>query len=181
MKKVLVLAISLLLASCAVQKHTTLAKAQLEGQTTEASQTSAAQATTATNATLVDESVSSSTDLAEDEQVTTEVIEYDTTQPTDSTTGTPPIKSRMTQTRNRTAHSNKATQAQRQEATEGRLQQETVTQQAKIADTQVTTDVQVVDTTKRGLSWWQKTLCIVGLSALLYLSVRLFIKIRTRF
>lgn len=180
MKKVLVLAISLLLASCAVQKHTTR-ETQLEGQTTEVSQTSVVQTTEAASTTQIAETISSSTDLAEDEQVTTEVIEYDTTQPTDSTTGTPPIKSRTTQTRNRTAYSNGTTQAQRQEAIESQSRQEVAVQQTQVADTQVTADVQVSDTTKRGLSWWQKTLCIVGIAALSYLAIRLFIKIRTRF
>lgn len=181
MRRVLVLTISLLLASCAVQKRSTRTDAQLEGRTTEAAQVSTEQTTTVNNTTQGAEFLSTSSDLAEDEQVTTEIIEYDTTQPTDSATGTPPVKSRTKQTRSRTAHASSTTQAQQETAGEMQSRQETATEQTRTTDTQVTADVQVVDEQKRGLSWWQKTLCIVGMAALLYLSVRLFIKIRTRF
>lgn len=122
-------------------------------------------------------------DAREVAQVITE--EFDTTQPVDSNTGTPPLRIRRTEKRNRQAQAvsteteaiHTAQQTDRQ--WERHLaEQDSLTAQSNInRETETETDTQQ----KTGLNWWQTTLCTIGGTCLLALILWLAIKILKRY
>lgn len=94
-----------------------------------------------------------------DEQVVTTVVEYDTSQPTNPETGTPPIARTITQVR-RTA--DKLSQDENAQKSEDTTREITAEKQ------QTESAVQITETTeKRGLSPIVKVLCCIGIVAVL--------------
>lgn len=126
------------------------------------------------------------TEQTSDEEVITTVKEYDTSQPTDATTGTPPLKKETTQTRRKadtgkqkqtaeqtTDHTREtASQAHKEQATSTDLQAQK--QQRSDADTLTTTDE------KRGLNTFQQILCAIGLLVIVGVLVWLGWKLKRR-
>lgn len=103
--------------------------------------------------------------------------EFDTSQPTDTLTGTPPLKSRRTETRRRISHE------QEQIAATSDLQGSTV-QTLEAQSAEQTKEGERIDrsteteTEQRfGMTWAQRTLCNIGIAVLaggvLWLVVRL--------
>lgn len=109
------------------------------------------------------------TEQTSNEEVTITVKEYDTSQPTDATTGTPPLKKETTQTRSKADTGKqkqtvaKTTDHTRDTASQGHKEQATSTdlqaekQQRSNADTLTITDE------KRGLNTFQQIICAIGL------------------
>lgn len=103
--------------------------------------------------------------------------EFDTSQPTDTLTGTPPLKSRRTETRRRISHE------QEQIAATSDLQGSTVqtleAQSAEQTEASERTDCSTETETEQrfGMTWAQKTLCNIGIAVIvggvLWLVVRL--------
>ena len=97
-------------------------------------------------------------------EVVTEV--FDTTQPVDSVTGTPPLKERTTETRNVGTTRNETDAATSQTDTKSRqtedIQTEAGSETTLQADSQMQSEAHTETTQKRGLNWWQKTLCGIG-------------------
>lgn len=104
--------------------------------------------------------------------------EYDTTQPVDSATGTPPLKSRIIEKRNqRTQTQTAAAQETRTEQTDHRQSTLHHTEQDTATATETAqchTDTQTDTQQHTGLNWWQTTLCTIGavviVALLLYLA-----------
>lgn len=115
--------------------------------------------------------------LDADEEIVATTEEFDTSQPTDTLTGTPPLKSRRTETRRRISHE------QEQTAAMSDLQSSTVqtieAQSAEQAEESERTDRRTETETEErfGMTWGQKTLCNIGIAvlagAVLWLVVRL--------
>lgn len=108
------------------------------------------------------------TEQTSDEEVTTTVREYDTSQPTDSATGTPPLKKETTQTRRKTGSGKQKQTAEQtadqQQQTAGEVHQaqtgkSTSQEQNKRQDD---TDTQVDTDESRGLSTLQQFFCGLG-------------------
>ncbi len=114
--------------------------------------------------------ISTVTEQASDEEVITTEREYDTTQPIDPATGTPPLKREVTQTRRKM-------DAGRQEQTVQQTanRQQDVTEQVS---TQSRDDVVIEATEKRGMNSLQKTLYIIGALAVLAGFVWLVLKLK---
>lgn len=112
----------------------------------------------------IQESRETRTDSAAVVEVVTEV--FDTTQPADSVTGTPPLKERTTERRNvgtrrnETATVKTQTDAMARQAEEVRTDDGTET--TVQADSQMQAESHTESKQKRGLNWWQKTLCGIG-------------------
>lgn len=107
--------------------------------------------------------------LDQDEEVETVTEVFDTSQPTDSLTGTPPLKSRTTE--HRRTKSQEQTQATEQlnthsgsvETTEQQHEEQTVT------DTAIEGDTQIEVEQRYSMTWLQRTLCYIGIAALVAL------------
>lgn len=115
--------------------------------------------------------------LDADVEVVATTEEFDTSQPTDTLTGTPPLKSRRTETRRRISHE------QEQIAATSDLQGSTVqtleAQSAEQTEEGERTDRSTETETEQrfGMTWAQRTLCNIGIAVLaggvLWLVVRL--------
>ena len=115
--------------------------------------------------------------LDADEEVVATTEEFDTSQPTDTLTGTPPLKSRRTETRRRISHE------QEQIAATSDLQGSTVqtleAQSAEQTEESERTDRSTETETKQrfGMTWAQRTLCNIGIvvlaGAILWLVARI--------
>lgn len=115
--------------------------------------------------------------LDADVEVVALTEEFDTSQPTDTLTGTPPLKSRRTETRRRISHE------QEQIAATSDLQGSTVqtleAQSAEQTEASERTDCSTETETEQrfGMTWAQKTLCNIGIAVIvggvLWLVVRL--------
>lgn len=111
--------------------------------------------------------------------------EYDTTQPVDSATGTPPLKSRIIEKRNqRTQTQTAATQNTRTKQTDHRQSTMHHTEQDTATATETAqchTDTQTDTQQHTGLNWWQTTLCTIGGTCLLALLLYLALKLLKRY
>lgn len=100
-----------------------------------------------------------------EKEVLTEIIEYDTSQGADSTTGLPPIKRKIRQVEHETGQRNKMVQARTEK---------TITEQA---DTLLTaterTAAATSESIRRGPGPLQQLLCAVGIAALALLAWQL--------
>lgn len=122
-------------------------------------------------------------DAREVAQVITE--EFDTTQPVDSNTGTPPLRIRRTEKRNRQAQAvsteteaiHTAQQTDRQWEVQQAEQDSLTAQRNTVRETDSETDARQ----ETGLNWWQTTLCTIGGICLLALILWLAIKILKRY
>lgn len=118
-----------------------------------------------------------------DEEIVTTIREYDTTQPADTVTGTPPLKREITQTRRKvnTEHqiqiAGQTTERQRETGTRVEVQQADTTVLHDNRQQQETAAVQTETREKRGASTWQRILRTFGglaiLVALVWLGWRL--------
>lgn len=111
----------------------------------------------------VTEAVTVKTDVAQDEEVVTEITEYDTALPVDPATGTPPTKKKTTQTKRA------ATQVQQVAAVDRNTSAGTFENRvhSEKSDTATITE----DTSRRGLNWAQSALCLAGIIAILTLII----------
>lgn len=100
------------------------------------------------------------------EEVETVTEVFDTSQPTDSLTGTPPLKSRTTeQRRTKSQEQTHAieqldTQSGSVETTEQQHEEQTVT------DTAIEGDTQIEVEQRYSMTWLQKTLCHIGTASI---------------
>lgn len=111
--------------------------------------------------TTVTEQTTTHAELSKEEEIVTEVVEFDTSRPVDPATGTPPVKRKTKQTR-------KATTEVQQDIT-------TDTEAAGLSTTSIqTTEKEIAVThseekTRKGLNRLQQALCFVGASAIVAL------------
>lgn len=109
------------------------------------------------------ETTATQTERSRDEEVTTEVVEFDTSRPVDSSTGTPPVKRTIRQTRRTTATA-------RQDVHTDTEVTAKATADAAAAEKEEAT-VHAEEHTRRGLNGWQQILCYTGAAAILGLVV----------
>lgn len=116
----------------------------------------------------VKEATAMQTEQSRDEEITTVVVEYDTSRPVDSTTGTSPVQRTIRQTR-------RTTVAARQDARTDTEATAKATVDAATGEKEQTT-VQAEEESRRGLNGLQQVLCFVGVTAIvalvLWLTVR---------
>lgn len=147
MKKILFLTISLLLSGCCASRQSTKSVETVSCDT----------AVTESTATTTDraEQTQTAAEQERDEEVITVTTIYDTSQPVDPTTGTPPVKVHATQLRRTTA---KARQEAKIESLETEMQ---------IADKETIEHAErnaaVETTSRRGMNGTQRLLCTIGL------------------
>lgn len=110
---------------------------------------------------LVSQETTMYTDLSEDEEVVTEVVEFDTTQPVDSLTGTPPVKRAIRQTRRTAATARQDVRADTEAVTKA-------TVDTTVAVKEETTNF-TQEQSRRGLNGWQQVLCYTGAAAIVAL------------
>lgn len=103
------------------------------------------------------------TEQSRDEVITTVVVEYDTSQPVDSSTGTPPVQRTIRQTRRTTATA-------RQDAHTDTEATAKATADTATGEKEQTT-VQAEDESRRGLNGLQQMLCYAGAAAIMGLVV----------
>lgn len=114
------------------------------------------------------------------EDVETLTREYDTSRPVDSLTGKPPLLRETTRRRHRTdslRDSARARQTETREAqvqTAGELQQREQSHLQGEADRTTQAEAATETESRRGLAWWQKALCLVGVLTLIYILYRIF-------
>ncbi|MEG1759523.1 MAG: hypothetical protein RSA66_07840 [Muribaculaceae bacterium] len=181
MKKVLLIILSVSLTACSTQRRVVRTDTNVASKTSTTTNVAVDQSA-ATDVQSQAVGVSTSTlDLAQDEQVVTEIVEYDTSLPADSLTGAHPVKRKTTQTKSHTSQLKENATAQHTSTTDAQLQQESSQRATEVVDQSVDVNEKVTDKTRKGMTWLQKTLCIIGGGVLLYLAVWLFIKIKTRF
>lgn len=119
-----------------------------------------------------------------DEQVTTITREFDTSQPINATTGTPPLKKETTQTRHKasdgkqTNSTHSTTNEQHYRIDQTRKEQADSIMLAKNFKKQVNTDTHLESTEKQGLSTLQWILCTLGGVAIIAFVVWLFCKFK---
>lgn len=111
----------------------------------------------------VKETTATQTEQSRDEEIITVVVEYDTSQPVDSSTGTPPVQRTIRQTRRTTATARQDAQTHTEATTKA-------TAEAAAAEKEQTT-IQAEELTRRGLNGWQQILCYAGAAAILGLVV----------
>lgn len=123
MKRILILlTISAALTSCGTLRRTATVKTDATVTERATFEAAASDTTRAEIAGSLRESVSATSTLSEGETVVTEVYDYDTTKPTDSITGTPPLKRHTRQERRRNVQQRDSTTIDRRADTSGSLE-----------------------------------------------------------
>lgn len=147
MKKILFLTISLLLAGCAASRLT-VKSAETAFRDT---------ATTESTETTTDrtEQTQTSAEQERDEEVITVTTIYDTSQPVDPATGTPPVKAHTTQLRRNTTKARQEAKIEGQETEMQIADKETIEHAERNAA--------VETTSRRGMNGTQRLLCTIGL------------------
>lgn len=116
------------------------------------------------------------------EDIETLTREYDTSRPADSLTGKPPLLRETTQRQHRTdsvrdaSHLRQTQTRNTYEVAEGAAQEQEQLQLRADSNRQMTTERATEEEQQRGLAWWQKTLCFVGLLTLIYAFYRIYNK-----
>ncbi|WP_304721281.1 hypothetical protein [uncultured Alistipes sp.] len=151
MKKILFLTISLLLAGCGASRQV-----MKTAETGVCDMTSTEMAETTTDRTKLEQT---SAEQERNEEVIIVTTEYDTSQPADPATGTPPVKVRTMQVR-RTA-----TKARQEEKTESAETETQVSSQETVGHSE--SEAIVETTSRRGMSGVQRILCTIGLLAII--------------
>lgn len=104
-----------------------------------------------------------------DEEVETTTEVFDTTLPVDSITGTPPLKSRTTEHR-RTKTQEQATASEQLDTQSGSTQiTEQHQEEQTETDTAIEGDTHIEVEQRYGMTWFQKTLCYIGVAAIVLL------------
>lgn len=106
---------------------------------------------------------SAHTDLTKNDEVTTEVLEFDTSLPVDPTTGTPPVMRKTTQTKRAVTTARQDVAADERGAATLGVDASTATKEQTATATE--------DKTRKRLNWWQTTLCTIGAAAILALAL----------
>lgn len=107
--------------------------------------------------------------LDKDEEVVTTTEEFDTSQPTDSLTGRPPLKSRTTE--HRRTISQVKEQASETNDVQSRSEQniEQQREEQTATDTAIASDTHTEIEERYGMTWLQRTLCYIGIGAIVIL------------
>lgn len=125
------------------------------------------------------------TEANENDVSETVIEEFDTSLPVDTATGTPPLKSRRTERRDRQAQSvaTETARSRTEEQTERQWEVQQAEQDSLTAqrNTVRKTDSETNTRQETGLTWWQTTLCTIGGICLLALILWLAIKILKRY
>lgn len=114
------------------------------------------------------------------EDVETVTREYDTSRPADTLTGKPPLLRETTQRRHRSDSVQDSSRLRQTQARDTRTAAGSMTQEQDQlhlrgeSDQQTATDTATTTKSRRGLTWWQKALCFVGLLSLIYIFYRFF-------
>lgn len=114
------------------------------------------------------------------EDVETVTREYDTSRPADTLTGKPPLLRETIRRRHRSdsvqdSSRLRQTQTRDTHTTAGGITQErNQLQLSEESDQQTATDTATTIKSRRGLTWWQKALCFIGLLTLIYIFYRFF-------
>ncbi|MCM1302249.1 MAG: hypothetical protein NC250_01255 [Alistipes senegalensis] len=150
MKKILFLTISLLLAGCGASRQATKTSETLFRDTT----------TAGTTATTTDRTGQGQTaaEQERDEEAITVTTVYDTSQPVDPTTGTPPVKVYTEQIRRSSTKARQEAKIEIEEA-EARITHQTTDEHSEQATI-------VEATSRRGMNAVQRILCTIGLLAI---------------
>lgn len=115
---------------------------------------------------------------AEDVETVTRV--YDTSRPVDTLTGKPPLLRETTQRRHRTDSVRDASRLQQTQTRDSHMTAEGMAQEQQQLqfrgeyNRQTAVDTATETESRRGLLWWQKALCCMGLLTLLYIFYRIF-------
>lgn len=141
----------LVLAGCGVSRRTMKSDTETNRET--------AAAAHAEQESHVKETTATQTEQSRDEEITTVVVEYDTSRPVDSTTGTPPVQRTIRQTRRTTA----TAQQDARTDTEATAK---ATVDAATGEKEQTT-VQAEEESRLGLNGLQQILCYTGAAAIL--------------
>lgn len=136
---------------------------------------------------MTQQKIGASKQMESEEKDVSETIteEFDTTQPIDSVTGTPPLKSRKTEKHDKKTQSssveNVETNTKQQAVIQSDLQQVKNDSTANDVNINREKESQTETEQKNGLNWWQTTLCTIGGLCLLVLLIWLAIKIIKRY
>lgn len=149
MKKILFLTISLLLAGCCASRQT-VKSAETVSRDTAATESTA----TTTDRT---EQTQTAAEQERDEEIITVTTIYDTSQPVDPATGTPPIKAHTTQLRRNTTKARQETKIESLETAIQTASKETAEHTER--------DAAVKTISRRGMNGTQRLLCTIGLLA----------------
>lgn len=115
--------------------------------------------------------------LDADEEIVETTEEFDTSQRIDTLTGTPPLKSRRTETRRRISHEQEQTAATNdlQGSTVQTLEAQSAEQTEENERTDRYTEIEAEE--RFGMTWTQRTLCNIGIAvfagAVLWLVARI--------
>ena len=125
------------------------------------------------------------TEANESDVSETVIEEYDTSLPVDSTAGTPPLKSRRTERRDRRclSVSTEAEHRHTEQQTDRQWEVQQAEQDSLTAQSNVERETESETDTRQhtGLTWWQTTLCTLGATALIILLVWIALKILKRY
>lgn len=154
------LAVALLPCGCGASRHTL--KSDIQEKTETAGNTGSS------SEENTNEGTSANTRVSQNEEVITEVTEFDTTQPENPETGTPPVKRKVVRTK-RTGIKVQQEAATERQSTANRVENREYSE--KTDNTAV-----VEETGNRGLNRAQSALCLCGIFAILAWVVRGFTK-----
>lgn len=164
MKRLLIIIISLAALQCSPLKRNTSGTIE---QDTVGSEQSAQQATVHAElqgSITTSETTTTEQETREQEETVHEI--FDTSKPIDPTTGTPPLQERITKNARRDESARQDTQTESQSESARIVDSTATVDQSRGAETR--TAVTVSHKEKKGLNWWQQTLCITGLMAALF-------------
>lgn len=105
--------------------------------------------------------------LREDEEVVTVTEEFDTSQPVDTTTGTPPIKKRSTEQRRRATQQQDSSKIVSDIRSISTVELECQDKEDLMTDTVADIDIETETDERFGMSWIQKTFFYLGIAALI--------------
>ena len=105
--------------------------------------------------------------LREDEEVITVTEEFDTSQPVDTTTGTPPIKKRSTEQRRRATQQQDSTKIVSDIRSISTVELECQEKGDLTTDTVADIETEIKTDERFGMSWIQKTFFYLGIAALI--------------
>ena len=119
--------------------------------------------------------------LDADEEVVATTEEFDTSQPTDTLTGTPPLKSRRTETRRRISHEQEqiAATSDLQGSTVQTLEAQSAEQTEESERTDRSTETE--NEQRFGMTWAQRTLCNIGIAVLVVVVLWLVVRLLKRY
>ena len=147
MRKTIFLTISMVAFGCSAQRHAVKSEETASAETV----------TVCTSAADITEQTRTETYMTLSEEIITETVVFDTSQPVDSATGTPPLKSRTVERRRI------RTEAGQEVADDRR---ESVTQTAE-SRKEERSESRTVERSHKGMNPLQRWLCIIGSVAVL--------------